>query len=461
MLLFLFKNMFQEQLSLFELDTVPVVVDNGRTKITTDQKHRNQLENKYKNRLQDNLKIGTLVSYQGNKNLPILRLFRYKEAFSYQFVQDFFNQYKISKKDFVFDPFCGMGTTLFTACINGIQSIGVDKLPTGVFIADTLPKILGIEPGEIQSHYQLAKEKLADAPEASVAEDVRIMKIAFPEGNLIELKKWKSVISTIESPYKEIINLLYLSIIEPCSFTAKDGQFLRFLPDKEVFKPSELLDNKIIEIEQDISRLKTLGWDKNFKLPKVCQGDTRDLSDINFDREPTFIITSPPYANRYDYTRSYSLELSFNFVENFEELKKLRFGILRSHIEVKAEKGDASPHPALTEILESLEAKHQQTKLNNDRIPIMLLAYFVDMHKVIKEWYRVCAKGAVVAMVVDNVRFEGEHVPVDLILCDLAEQVGFSVEKIIVARYKGNSSQQMGKYGRLPVRESITIWRKK
>jgi site-specific DNA-methyltransferase (cytosine-N4-specific) len=115
----------------------------------------------------------------------------------------------------------------------------------------------------------------------------------------------------------------------------------------------------------------------------------------------------------------------------------------------------------LTEILECLAVKNEIKRLNNDRIPIMLCAYFVDMQKVIKEWYRICAKGAVVTMVVDNVRFEGEHIPVDLILCDLAEQEGFIVEKIIVARYKGNSSQQMGKYGRLPVRESITIWRKK
>jgi hypothetical protein len=134
---------------------------------------------------------------------------------------------------------------------------------------------------------------------------------------------------------------------------------------------------------------------------------------------------------------------------------------LRSHIEVKQEVGDLSPHEALTEVLECLALKNQIKKLNNDRIPIMLVAYFVDMHKVIQEWYRVCAKGAVVVMVVDNVRFEGEHIPVDLILCDLAEREGFEVEKIMVARYKGNSSQQMGKYGRFPVRESITIWRKK
>ncbi len=90
----------------------------------------------------------------------------------------------------------------------------------------------------------------------------------------------------------------------------------------------------------------------------------------------------------------------------------------------------------------------------------MLVGYFVDMSLVIKEWSRVLASGAKVAMVVDNVRFAGELVPVDLILSEMAEEVGFKVEKIIVARYKGNSSQQMGKYGRIPVRESVVFWQK-
>ena len=63
-------------------------------------------------------------------------------------------------------------------------------------------------------------------------------------------------------------------------------------------------------------------------------------------------------------------------------------------------------------------------------------------------------------MVVDNVRFEGELLPVDLILSEMAEQRGFRIDDIVVARHKGNSSQQMGKYGRVPVRESILVWTK-
>lgn len=88
----------------------------------------------------------------------------------------------------------------------------------------------------------------------------------------------------------------------------------------------------------------------------------------------------------------------------------------------------------------------------------MITTYFIDMQKVIPGWFKVLAPGAKIAMVVDNVRFEGDLIPGDLVLSDMAEEEGFGVKGIIVARYKGNSSQQMRKYGRVPVRESIVIW---
>jgi len=175
---------------------------------------------------------------------------------------------------------------------------------------------------------------------------------------------------------------------------------------------------------------------------------------VEFNRKPTIIITSPPYINRYDYSRIYALELCFHFVRNFDELKKVRFGILRSHIESKISKEEVPNHPAIDEVINQLSRK----KLNNPRIPYMIIAYFLDMGRAIGEWYRILAPNSKVAMVVDNVRFEGELIPVDLILSDIAEAIGFQIKEIIVARYKGNSSQQMKKYGRVPVRESIVIW---
>ena len=68
--------------------------------------------------------------------------------------------------------------------------------------------------------------------------------------------------------------------------------------------------------------------------------DVRDLRNFQFEQAPTMLITSLPYSNHYDYTRSYCLELCFHFVRNFEELKSIRFGILRSHTESRQEEGN-------------------------------------------------------------------------------------------------------------------------
>ena len=90
----------------------------------------------------------------------------------------------------------------------------------------------------------------------------------------------------------------------------------------------------------------------------------------------------------------------------------------------------------------------------------MIKGYFEDMNLVIKNLATNVEKNALIALVVANARFEGEMVPTDLLLSELAEDHGLSTEAVWITRYKGNSSQQMAKYGRVPVRESIVFWRK-
>jgi hypothetical protein len=287
--------------------------------------------------------------------------------------------------------------------------------------------------------------------------DVAIMPLAFSEETRLELCRWKAAIETLDGDLREVFRLLFFAILEATSFTSKDGQFLRLKEDKVTANPTDALRQKVAEAEADLAHAPQIFplWEQAINhVPTVCLGDTRDLADIPFLRPPTAIITSPPYVNRYDYTRSYCLELCFHFIRNFDELKEIRFGVLRSHIEAKVGNHEPPPHPVIAEVVEALRPK----ALNNPRIPFMLIGYFVDMQRVIGEWARVLALDAKVALVVDNVRFEGELVPVDLVLSEMAEAVGFRAQEVIVTRYKGNSSQQMKKYGRVPVRESIVVW---
>ena len=65
-----------------------------------------------------------------------------------------------------------------------------------------------------------------------------------------------------------------------------------------------------------------------------------------------------------------------------------------------------------------------------------------------------------IGLVVSNVRFSGVNVPVDKILSEIGEQIGLKTIQILIARFRGNSSQQMKLYRRKPSRESIVIWEK-
>lgn len=419
---------------------------------------RERLERKYAPLLSEELRLANIVSYVGNKKVPFLRLYRYQEAFAFQFVKEIIAHFGLTDKDYILDPFCGMGTTLFTSAQHNIASLGIDRLPIGVFVARTLPLFYNLQPGDLREAFACLKSRVSKAAPAEVALDVAIMKVAYPPDTLYLLRQWKTAIEGLDTPLKDTMQLLLLSILESCSYTSKDGQFLRLLRDKQTAHPTEALEQKVYEAERDVQLVRELGWDRCFKQPEIYLGDTRSLSGIPFERAPTALITSPPYANRYDYTRSYSLELCFQFVGSFEELKGLRFGVLRSHIEAKVGSHEQPSHPTVQEVVNAL--RERAKVLNNPRIPDMLVGYFVDMEAVIQEWARVLAHGAKVAMVVDNVRFDGELLPVDLVLSEMAESAGFEVESIRIARYKGNSSQQMGKYGRVPVRESVVIWRK-
>jgi hypothetical protein len=101
-------------------------------------------------------------------------------------------------------------------------------------------------------------------------------------------------------------------------------------------------------------------------------------------------------------------------------------------------------------------------ELNNPGIPRMVSGYFFEMACVIWESARVLQPAGTMFVVNDNVRYEGADIPVDLILSDIAEELGFCVKEILVLPIgKGNSSQQMGNHGRSELRKCVYVWKKK
>jgi DNA modification methylase len=184
------------------------------------------------------------------------------------------------------------------------------------------------------------------------------------------------------------------------------------------------------------------------------------------------IVTSPPYCNRYDYTRTYALELALLGV-NEKELINLRQQMLSCTVENRAKDllainpqwakaiEAADQQELLQAILQYLEDQKAQGKLNNSGIPRMVRGYFYEMACIIAECSRVMKQNAYMFMVNDNVRYAGASVSVDMILSSIAQKLGLNVENILVLpNGKGNSSQQMGEHGRDSLRKCVYIWRK-
>ncbi|MDI6778642.1 MAG: hypothetical protein QME25_00355 [Bacteroidota bacterium] len=117
---------------------------------------------------------------------------------------------------------------------------------------------------------------------------------------------------------------------------------------------------------------------------------------------------------------------------------------------------------AMKEVNSILYELRKLDKLNNSNIPRMVKNYFLELCFVIFEMARVTKIGGYCVMVNDNVRYGGEEIPVDLILSEFAENFGFNIQKIFVLpRGKGNSSQQMGNYGRTEIRKCVYQWQKR
>lgn len=430
-----------------------------------------------------------LVSFQANKARAVYRWFKYKEAFSAGLIEHFLAKYKIGR-GVLLDPFAGSGTALFASGATGLRAEGVELLPIGKKIIATKQLIdWDLKPEDVEILVRWVEQKpWQNATAGRAINELRITKQAYPPDTLDAMGKFLETAECENERVREVLLFALLCILESISYTRKDGQYLRWdyrsgrRQGKKIFDKGEILPfdsaitSKLREIITDLQAA-TLPEDLFFK--------TRSRADIVLhggsclELLPRFesaaydvIITSPPYCNRYDYTRTYALELALLGVDE-TGLLKLRQEMLSCTVENRAKDlltmnpkwqaaiAAADNQPLLQAILSYLESQREQDLLNNTGIPRMVRGYFYEMACVIAECARVLKSGMPLIMVNDNVRYAGASISVDVILSDIAQQLGFTVENILVLpNGKGNSSQQMGAHGRDALRKCVYVWRK-
>lgn len=439
-----------------------------------------------------------LVSYQANKELPFYRWFKYREGFSSDLVGFFLEKFH-SKTGKLLDPFAGVGTSLFTAQELGWESVGIEVMPVGVYAMTARQAANNVCTYELRKTADSILHKLPQTTADETIKHIPITKDAFPPETEEQLNRYVSLCSRIkDESLKTVLHFAAFSILEDISFTRKDGQFLRWdyrsvrnLSGKpfdkgKIFTFEEALASKIEMIIKDLTTqaAPTLFLNNVSTLDKppirLFEGSCLDILPKMEGNQFDFVMTSPPYCNRYDYTRTYALELVYLGID-FPGIQKLRQTLLSCTVENKDKRehiqslylslGKKKDYqkiqevydtlPAMCEVNTVLECLNRQNLLNNKAVSRMVRNYFFEMCFVIAEMSRLMKKGGYCVMVNDNVRYGGEEIPVDLILSSFAEQLGFNIRQIyVLPQGKGNSSQQMGTYGREEIRKCVYLWQK-
>jgi DNA modification methylase len=426
-----------------------------------------------------------LVSFQANKTRPVYRWYKFKEAFSAALVEQLFKKYGVIKGK-VLDPFAGSGTALFAASSMGMKADGIELLPIGQQIISTKQKLeSGFTSDDVERLHHWSTHNIWEKSKAKASlSELRITKGAYPEKTKEAIEKYLGALQKENNLIQSVLRFALLCILESISFTRKDGQYLRWdhrsgrRQGKKIFDKGEIhnfnkaICSKINDIITDLSPLELFPEKKKKGAIHLYQGSCLDILLQLPGGKYDALITSPPYCNRYDYTRTYALELALLGV-NENGLKEIRQKMLSCTVENRVKDlmninpnwesaiATANGQELLQSVLSYLDDQKELKLLNNNGIPRMVRGYFYEMACVIAECSRILKPNALFFMVNDNVRYAGASISVDMILSNFAEKLGFNVENILVLpNGKGNSSQQMGIHGRESLRKSVYVWRK-
>ncbi len=397
-----------------------------------------------------------IMQFDKNKSLFIHKWYPFVEGYSKEFISSILNEldYKPTK---AFDPFAGSGTTPVELQYQGILCYSCEVSPFMHNLASV----------KLENQYR-SKEFLTNYERLQKFLDASLLPIRRyldpPKAKTFEpkdgLKKWifdRKVMSGIldikygirefvEAPYQDLFLIALASILLEVSNAYRDGKSLKYRKNwqERNIKRRDVHDKFLLTLMErifpDIENIQNFDHLVNNKT-HCLKGDVRkrikDLPDCFLD----LVITSPPYLNSRDYTDIYIAELwILDLVKNYDDLRELRKSTLRSHVQVKHGKVNAIESSVLDDALTALELNMKDHW--NSELLGMIKGYFEDFDILMCELRKKMIPGKKMFFNVANSAYYGVEVEVDLILAEIAENNGFEVEEIRIARYLKPSSQQ-------------------
>ena len=399
--------------------------------------------------------MNTLLSADG----PAHDWYRFVLSFPPHLVRDYIQRFDLGPSSRLLDPFCGTGTTLVEAKKLGIPSCGIEAVPMSRLAASTKvdwtpePDRLARHAGLVaeEALARLAADGITDEPMAGAPADVRLRSLPAESSKLLlknsisplPLHKTlvlREVLDAHQDPALADHERLALARILPTGV----GN-LRFGPEVGV----GVIKQDAPVIAPWLARVRSMSDDlyqlKHLKGASASASDG-DARSIEHRLEPNSIdavITSPPYPNEKDYSRTVRLEsVLLGYLRDRSDLQKMKRNLVRSNTRSVYRIDDDDIW-----VSDHLEVNRIATDIENRRISLGKKSGFERMyHRVTKLYFggmtrhlmsltKVLEPGALLAYVVgDQASYLRVMIRTGQILADIAERIGYEVESIDLFR---------------------------
>ena len=384
--------------------------------------------------------------------------YRFVLSFPAHLVREYIERFSLNDRCLLLDPFCGTGTTLVEGKRLGIPSVGIEAHPMSHFASMT--KIdWEINPG---SFLKIASEIQNNALKTLRKDGLRDEPCSKPQGrNLRTLpaEKFKLLLTNSISPvplHKILVlvdgideaasetsyPLLRLALAKAAVATASN---LHFGPEVGVTTPK--IDAPVVlswfsQVEimaNDLYRLHAFS-----QTPAIAhKGDSRQILSQLKPESVDAVITSPPYPNEKDYTRTTRLEsVLLGFIRNKDELRTVKEGLIRSNTRSVYKADDdhlwVEKHREVHRIADAIEARRKElgkTSGFERMYPRLTKLYFGGMARHLAQLRCVLKPGAHLAYVVgDQASYLRVMIRTGQLLAEIAETLGYEVEAIDLFR---------------------------
>jgi DNA modification methylase len=383
--------------------------------------------------------------------------YRFVLSFPPHLVREYIKKFELNKNNVVLDPFCGTGTTLVEAKLAGMKAVGLEGNPFP-HLASTVKTDWALEADILSSRTrQIADEAIKILKSQGIDDNFpfekehKNLKTLSPEAEKLiltnsisplPLHKTLVLFETLkqfenEPFYRHALLALGNALVYKISN-------LHFGPEVGVKSPKidvPVISNWLLEIDKMVNDLRQV---KGMSFPKaeVHLADARNL-DVIEPNSVNAVITSPPYPNEKDYTRTTRLEsVLFEFINSKEELRELKKRLVRSNTRgiYKSDDDDkwVAEFPEIQRIAEAIEKRRIELDKDSGFERMYARAaklYFGGMAKHLSELRKVLRPGAQLAYVVgDQASYLRVMIRTGQILGDIAKSLGYELVDIDLFR---------------------------